>query len=104
MEAAITSFAQLNADNKLPILGDMLELGEGSLTEHQRVVQLLQQHHLHEAMLVGEQFGKVASPHYDTFADVDALNQHLASHRLTGRTILLKGSHGVHLERVVGNL
>ncbi|MDR3297529.1 MAG: UDP-N-acetylmuramoyl-tripeptide--D-alanyl-D-alanine ligase [Prevotellaceae bacterium] len=104
MEASIASFVQLKADNKFLILGDMLELGESSLSEHRRVVQQLQHHHLHDAMLVGEQFSQVASPHYATFADVDALNRHLAEHRIAGRVILIKGSHGVHLERVVEGL
>ena len=41
MRVAIESLQQMSAINKTVILGDMLELGNDSLHEHQEIVELL---------------------------------------------------------------
>ena len=60
MAAALENFKGLRSDRKkLVILGDMRELGETSLTEHEAIVNLVKTLGL-DAILVGEEFMKAA--------------------------------------------
>jgi UDP-N-acetylmuramoyl-tripeptide--D-alanyl-D-alanine ligase len=56
MKAAILNFAQINAENKTLILGDMLELGNYSPVEHQSIVDLIKEMKFESVYLVGKEF------------------------------------------------
>jgi UDP-N-acetylmuramoyl-tripeptide--D-alanyl-D-alanine ligase len=58
MEAAIENLSQLTDKNKIAILGDMFEIGENTLMEHQSVVSLLEKSNLNKCFLIGENFYK----------------------------------------------
>ncbi len=95
MTAAINAFK-----GDTLILGDMLELGDYAAEEHQRIIDMVAERHFRDVFLVGEEFGRTHSP-FRTFTDVEQLRLTLAQHPLSGRTILLKGSHGMHLEKLI---
>jgi UDP-N-acetylmuramoyl-tripeptide--D-alanyl-D-alanine ligase len=57
MEQAIISFAEIQNDNKLLILGDMYELGDQSKNEHRNVFKLLKKYNLQNIILVGPVIG-----------------------------------------------
>lgn len=95
MNAAIGSFT-----GDTLILGDMRELGDYSATEHQALVDLIVEKGFKEVYLVGAEFGRTDCP-FMKLADAEALIAYLTEHPLTGRKILLKGSHGIHLEKVI---
>ncbi|MDR0687646.1 MAG: UDP-N-acetylmuramoyl-tripeptide--D-alanyl-D-alanine ligase [Prevotellaceae bacterium] len=101
MTAAVSNFAQLSAGNKLLILGDMLELGKDAQSEHARILRLLQQEKLANVYLVGECFSSLAKETCLSFADSTALCEYLKSNQIEHRLILLKGSHGVQLEKAL---
>ena len=102
MDAAINNFANIDLPNKTLMLGDMLELGDASGREHGVVVGLISKFGFDNVYLVGKNFGNVPDAHiYKCFDTVDDLIQHLASKNLTGASILVKGSHGVHMEKVM---
>lgn len=103
MEAALDNFFHLQAsDKKAVILGDMLELGKASDEEHQNIVNRLVAIHIPEAFIVGKCFAKTKYPeHFHSFADVDQLIAFLQKNPLANRCILIKGSHGIHLEKAV---
>ncbi len=103
MAAAIDNFAQLKEDNKWLILGDMLELGTESDTEHRQLIHLLQEKGLTQSLLVGLEFMKVKDAHlYRTFANVEELNAWLQNNPLpSGAVVLLKGSRGIKLEQAL---
>ena len=82
------------------ILGDMLELGTYSHEEHQQIVNLIQRKGFTDVYLVGDEFGATECS-FLKFANADHLRLSLAIHPLMGRTILLKGSHGIHLEKLI---
>jgi UDP-N-acetylmuramoyl-tripeptide--D-alanyl-D-alanine ligase len=103
MMAALENFARIDATDKLLILGDMLELGAESATEHQAIVDYLTCHPSGDVILVGAQFAALTPP-FPTYPDADALIAALQNYKPVGRTILLKGSHGVHLEKLVAYL
>lgn len=96
MNAALTNFRDMKADNKMAILGDMGELGAVSHDEHQKVVDFLKDAGLDEVWLVGKEFGKTDCP-YRKFNDVEEVKQAIAAHRPEGRCILIKGSNSMHL-------
>jgi len=103
MQAAILNFAQLEVDRKTLILGDMLELGDQSETEHQNIVNLLQQNRIQNVFLVGKDFKNTRNS-YPCFGNVDELIGYMDEHPLTDNYILIKGSRGIKLEKVLSLL
>lgn len=103
MRAAIENFAKMGATRKTLILGDMRELGEDSHAEHLQIVQLIGRLGFEDVNLVGECFAKCENT-YHSYADVDALIGELKNRPLSGRTVLIKGSNGIKLNKVVEHL
>ena len=99
MRVAIESFQQMKAVSKIAILGEMFELGDVSLNEHQEIIELLKVSNLQRVFLVGEEFQKTTHS-YLSFANTNELKNWLQSNPITDSTILLKGSRGVRLEDV----
>lgn len=100
MKAAIESFEALNDEYKTIILGDMFELGEYSSEEHQKIVDLVESKNFDDVILVGENFykTKTSSKKFKSFQD---LSDYLKNNQIENSTILVKGSRGMALERVV---
>lgn len=102
MAAAIRNFAGLKPVKPLLILGDMLELGSESPNEHQQIIQLLGEMGFKDVFLVGKEFLSVEVPyHFKRFADVSSLGEALSATMPKGFDILLKGSRGIRLEKVL---
>ena len=100
MEAALVNFHQIeNISNKVVLLGDMLELGDDSKQEHLRIIKLLDDFKL-KAFLVGKEFMAVAT-HQQTFLSINDFIDWLGENHLAGHSILIKGSHGIHLEKAI---
>ena len=97
MSAALTNLSLVDDAHKMVILGDMRELGEGSLEEHRRVVRRLQEMNLERIWLVGEEFGKAAAEGMRVFSDVEAVKEALGEVMPRRATILIKGSNGTKL-------
>lgn len=97
MAAALTNLSLVDDAHKMVILGDMRELGEGSLEEHRRVVRRLQEMNLERIWLVGEEFGKAAAEGMRVFSDVEAVKEALGEVMPRHATILIKGSNGTKL-------
>lgn len=103
MSAAIENLKQLSLENKAVILGDMFELGETADQEHQRIADLLQQNRIERAFLVGEKF-TIVSSNFKTFLSTEKLIAFLQQEKISGCNILIKGSRGMGLERIVEHL
>lgn len=103
MSVALENFAAMPTDrSKLAILGDMLELGSAAPAEHEAIVKHLERLGI-EGWFIGPLF--TAAAHGDRcWPDADALHAHLRSSPLMNRLILIKGSRGIRLERVVSAL
>lgn len=104
MKAAIDNFATLKDKNKVLILGDMFELGEYSHEEHAAVVEQIKEHQFEEVFLIGKDFDSIQQNAFKTFYKTDEFTAYLKSHRLKNKTILIKGSRGMALEKVVNYL
>ncbi len=97
MKAMISSFDKQNYKNKLCILGDMHEMGEFSNKEHSKVLEICQNLSL-EFLLVGKEFKKLNSNAFDNTSD---LKKFITEHPIENKTILLKGSRGIGLEKLI---
>ncbi len=101
MSYALESFAGIKAENKMVILGDMLELGEKAEDEHSRILKLLSSTVMEKVILVGPVFSKIAKKsEFLLFHDVNKLTDHLKADPIKGKTILVKGSRGTGLEKI----
>ena len=109
MRAALDNFARTEFPAKVLMLGDMLELGPDSAKEH---LDILQQATAisGEIYLVGGEFGGVVSQlagsqaEIHAFPNIDELKAYVTEHPLQDRTILIKGSNGNHMQKVVDAL
>ncbi|MEN0004790.1 MAG: Mur ligase family protein, partial [Bacteroidota bacterium] len=100
MEKAMQTFASSAAGTKVAILGDMLELGEASEAEHRKMVELAT-NLLDQTIFVGPQFSAVLSNGHRYFPSVEALNNWLRENPIAQSSILIKGSRGIQLEKVL---
>ena len=106
MEVAIANIAS-KAGKKLLILGDMLELGQWSLEEHCRILTAAIEVDRAEFMLVGDNFRTAAHKlgiGATCFATTSEAALHLNGCKISDTTILLKGSRGITLEKLIDKL
>ncbi len=99
LHLAIENFASLHGDNKLMILGDMFELGEGANKHHQTIADLAAETGV-TTLLVGNHFA-VTTTTAQKFNSTQDLKAYLVQHAVSGKQILIKGSRGIGLEKVV---
>lgn len=101
MKAAIDNFRQVAAERKMVILGDMLELGDESLEEHRAVVKMTEESVFDVAVFVGPDFMKTVSGRFTSFRTSQEATSWLASQDFRNYTILVKGSRGIKMEKVL---
>lgn len=114
MVAAINNFAALKFDNKVAILGDMFELGKDSFAEHKKIVNLLILQNFENAILIGPEFTSavkalqlkfnIQTLNFKLFISSDEAADYFKSTPLLAKTILIKGSRGIKLEKIVDTL
>ena len=97
MKAMIESFANQDYKNKLCILGDMLELGSYSNKEHNKILELCKRLKL-ESLFVGKEFSKLSE---ESFKNISDLKEFIKQHPIKKKRILLKGSRGIGLEKLI---
>ena len=103
MKAALNNFENQSGSIKTAILGDMFELGDDAIKEHQYIVDLASTMLLDNVILIGEHFykTKIVTPKITVFRTFDDLKIKLQSQSITNSSILIKGSRGMALERVL---
>jgi UDP-N-acetylmuramoyl-tripeptide--D-alanyl-D-alanine ligase len=103
MDAALTNFIQLDKLNKVIILGDMFELGNESISEHQKIVDLLKDVAAMECYLIGKDFfkSKIDSSHLHFYETFDDFSNVIKQKAIKESMILIKGSRGMALERTL---
>ena len=102
MKQALLTFAETHYHRKALILGDMLELGDESDAEHEAILALAETMRFEEVYLVGPVFTRVnRKREFLCFQDVGLAGMWFEHHPLNGVAILLKGSRGMKLERLV---
>src|SRR5690606_14233946 len=100
MEAAIRNIYGLSDDNKILVLGDMFELGHEAAKEHQNIVNLIVSLGFRNVYLLGQNFYETKSL-FSTFKSFEDFKTDFKKSEFEQITILIKGSRGMALERVV---
>jgi len=102
MMVSIDNIKQITSQKKVLIIGHMLELGLESKNEHQLIVNYIAQNKWDSVFLIGSQFQNLAiPPSYHVFIDIELASKYLKQNPISDRTILLKGSRGIALEKLI---
>ena len=125
MAAALDNLAMVQAPQRAAMLGDMRELGAESVAEHIAILKKLASMDLDLVCLVGEEFRKAlgtvpepaegplvrqCSPTIEVtsntkwFPTSDDLATWLKENPITDHTILIKGSRGIRMEKILSEL
>jgi len=101
MQAALDNFTKNEVSDKVVILGDMFELGESSIFEHQKLVDFIEQFSFHRIFLIGTRFNATQRKTAISFNTFEDFKNHFKKSDFQNQTVLIKGSRGMALERVL---
>ncbi|MGB7785684.1 MAG: UDP-N-acetylmuramoyl-tripeptide--D-alanyl-D-alanine ligase [Salinimicrobium sp.] len=102
MAAAIENLDSMDSGSKSVILGDMFELGPLAEEEHQQLVNKISDTSLEHVFLVGENFFKTETPeNIRKFKSFDDFREEFDPSETANSLLLIKGSRGMALERVL---
>ena len=101
MKVAIENMAKMEAENKVLLLGAMMELGDESLAEHAALIDLIKIYQWNAVVLVGGDFEKTMHP-FIYFKNADEAKLWLQEQHYNNTTILIKGSRSMQMEKVLG--
>ncbi|ATA89231.1 UDP-N-acetylmuramoyl-tripeptide--D-alanyl-D-alanine ligase [Capnocytophaga stomatis] len=101
MSEAIRNVAELEGfEKKVLVLGDMFELGDYAAQEHQNVVNLVEENVWEKVFFVGENFYKTETK-YPKFRSFEDFQKAFSLKDFSDSFILIKGSRGMALERIL---
>ena len=102
MSLALESFKKTNYKNKMIIVGDMFELGKDSNHYHQEIINRLEKINDCIIYIVGEYFCKTKhSDRIESFSTTKKLINNLSKTNISNYSILIKGSRGMQLEKII---
>ncbi len=102
MVQALSNFKKLPDTKKIVILGDMFELGEYSSREHQEIADFATDGSFQLVVLIGGEFLRTeVRDDVLRFTDVNEALIWYKSLKKENTSILIKGSRGMKLERLV---
>lgn len=105
MKAALINFASGSVSDKMIIIGDMMELGEQSIKEHQEIVKLVKELGFVKCLYIGQNFLEVTRKSGElSFGTLPEAEDWLQNNPVYNKTILIKGSRKMQLEELVGLL
>jgi UDP-N-acetylmuramoyl-tripeptide--D-alanyl-D-alanine ligase len=101
MQAALENFSQLKGENKIVFLGDMFELGKDSKTEHEKIANLTASYNFSKVFLIGKAFSATGAKNAFVSESYESFKNSPNYSKINNATILIKGSRGMALERLL---
>ena len=102
MRHALNNFSKMEANQRVAIIGSMLELGDYADAEHEDIAAYAESLSFDQVVLVGVEFESAAVknnlPHFE---NTEQLKSWLAAKDFENTHLLLKGSRGIGLEKVL---
>lgn len=103
MAVAIENIGKLTADHKALVLGDMFEMGSEAASEHKGILEKALEAPVDRRIIIGKEFFKLKADDlpaefYETRDDAAIA---LKDRPILNSTILIKGSRGMALEKLV---
>lgn len=110
MRYAIDTFSNMHSDiNKIAVLGDMLELGDNEINYHREILEYLQDKNIDNIYLYGERMKKALSQlkgdskRIKYYQNKDDIKKEILKIKRK-KAVLLKGSRGMRLEEIMGEI
>ena len=105
MKLSIESFYKMEAKNKMLVLGDMLELGEFTVKEHKSIIELTKRLGFRNIIFVGPHFYETKDDeHGKYFTSIDDAKKYIHHFTVNDTVVLLKGSRGIGVEKILSEL
>jgi len=102
MQLALANFNEMDEKNKIVFVGDMYELGENSHEMHQDIVETIEKMNFDQSYLLGDLFSKTKfSSKIKAFSTLEDLNNNIKLKEISNASILIKGSRGMQLEKIL---
>lgn len=102
VDAALANFFKAKIENKWVIMGQMLELGDESQREHQKIYSRLKFSSLDQIILIGDAYAKFESDdRVHVFKTCEEACSWVEVNKPKNTSILIKGSRGNKLERII---
>ncbi|MCP4437351.1 MAG: UDP-N-acetylmuramoyl-tripeptide--D-alanyl-D-alanine ligase [Aureispira sp.] len=101
MEVFLQELQQAPLFNAILILGEMLELGEYSQTEHQELVDSIDYSHFEQVIFVGEEFTRIQLPSHQNSQHINTTKEAIEwvnGQKWAKKSFFVKGSRGNRLE------
>ena len=102
MRVALINFAKMNADKKVLLIGDMLELGNSSNQEHRDIISYIKQLDFDLTVFIGKEFIKARDHNFGLyFSNVSTAKKWVSKQKFKNTHMLLKASRGIAIEKIV---
>lgn len=107
MAVAIENLGKIEAKRKVLVLGDMFEMGQESAAEHEAIIKKAMETPVDERIFIGREFAsqkpEVGSRKSDAifYKTTEEAIAGLKANPIRNATVLIKGSRGMALERLV---
>ncbi|SFU31075.1 UDP-N-acetylmuramoyl-tripeptide--D-alanyl-D-alanine ligase [Pustulibacterium marinum] len=100
MQAALNNFDKTAGKEKYVIIGDMLELGNEASKEHQEIINITKGFHFNKTITLGKIFYN-CDGQTEKFEDFEGLKKYISQLNIKNSIILIKGSRGMKMERLL---
>jgi len=106
MQVALQNLKLQKSEHHIAFLGDMFEVGEHSLSEHLAISQMAIDLKIDQIHLIGHHFNNIKpdSATVYQYENFETFIQQFKGLTTTKNTILIKGSRGMAMERILGLL
>jgi len=102
MMLAIDNFLEMEGEKKLLIIGQMLELGDTSYSEHRKIIEYLAARQFDNVIFIGDHFIEAGKEmNFRFYRTVDDLIGEIDPAKYHSNLVLIKGSRGNQLEKLL---